>query len=114
MAVTTSGRTGSALREQARNAIDKDKDSVIRLAHDIHAHPQLAFAEGYAAVADQRKLGAARGRRAYGRVWHTYGLHRLMREGAAAHRLLCRVRRPATRRTVRSHAEGVRQPHSGR
>src|SRR5512133_3169345 len=50
VAVVTPHSAGSALRERARAAIDKDKDSLIGLARDIHAHPQLAFAEEYAAA----------------------------------------------------------------
>ncbi|HEY6687326.1 MAG TPA: M20/M25/M40 family metallo-hydrolase [Propionibacteriaceae bacterium] len=50
MAVTTPPSAGSALKEQAQAAIDKDAESLIGLAHDIHAHPQLAFAEEYAAA----------------------------------------------------------------
>jgi metal-dependent amidase/aminoacylase/carboxypeptidase family protein len=41
---------GSALKERAQAAIARDRGSLIGLAHDIHAHPQLAFAEEYAAA----------------------------------------------------------------
>src|SRR5512133_778597 len=50
MAVTTPRSAGSAFKEQAQAAIDKDAESLIGLAQDIHAHPQLAFAEEDAAA----------------------------------------------------------------
>jgi metal-dependent amidase/aminoacylase/carboxypeptidase family protein len=42
--------SGSALKERAQAAIARDRGSLIGLAHDIHTHPQLAFAEEYAAA----------------------------------------------------------------
>jgi metal-dependent amidase/aminoacylase/carboxypeptidase family protein len=46
----TPQNAASALKERAQAAIDKERESLIGLAHDIHAHPQLAFAEEYAAA----------------------------------------------------------------
>jgi hypothetical protein len=43
------GETRLQLTKRVRAGIEKDKDNVIGLAHDIHAHPQLAYEENYAA-----------------------------------------------------------------
>jgi hypothetical protein len=104
---------GSALKERARAAIEKDRGSLIGLAHDIHAHPQLAFAEEYAAARiseylERHALDVRRG--VYGMATGfvaSYGKGRL-------HPVLCRVRRLAALRFVRSRAEGVRRTAAGR
>lgn len=36
-------------KDEVRDAIYAQRDQFIRLAHEIHTHPQLAFAEEYAA-----------------------------------------------------------------
>lgn len=51
MAVLAPPRTGSVVKDDAFAAIDRRRQSIIALAHDVHAHPQLAFAEEYAASA---------------------------------------------------------------
>jgi metal-dependent amidase/aminoacylase/carboxypeptidase family protein len=37
-------------KEKVRDAIYAQRDQFVRLAHEIHEHPQLAFTEEYAAA----------------------------------------------------------------
>jgi metal-dependent amidase/aminoacylase/carboxypeptidase family protein len=44
-----SADAGLRLRQRVRAAIENDKGDLVGLAHDIHAHPRLAYEEHYAA-----------------------------------------------------------------
>jgi metal-dependent amidase/aminoacylase/carboxypeptidase family protein/predicted amidohydrolase len=48
---TTRGRAGAGtIKDRVRAAIEEHSDQFVGLAHEIHARPQLAFAEEYAAA----------------------------------------------------------------
>lgn len=43
--MSTSTMTGSTVKDKVRATIEQQSGKFVRLAHETHAHPQLAFAE---------------------------------------------------------------------
>jgi metal-dependent amidase/aminoacylase/carboxypeptidase family protein len=48
--MTTMAVSITSLKDQAQATIEEQSGAFVRLAHDIHAHPELAFSEHYAAA----------------------------------------------------------------